>query len=379
MRFLSALITLAAAGPTGYMLIKKNMENNPDSQFTKKVVRIAEICKKADPYIAAGYQDSRTIGDLVLHREPKYARLLKEAQEVLGVSEASDEFDEINKLRMKNKAAREEITELKKKRPLVPKKSWLPFVTTQETIKSDIERLDKEIIDNKVMIAELRTKILAIFQQNQLSLTDKELEYFLISAEGDDLLTLMSIAHNMKRLQSMIEQELASDPNNVQLAKSYTGMYLVSLDAYGHAHQAAIANIHNYRSKLDDIFLEAENNYNEGIRLKAVGDSQDKAHIDANLALNKKTLEIVQLYDGLLERRIENLQISQASVQQKVSVARNTYKTLANGSMLINLVSSASNEYSLLVNFEMPELKSIYDTGLLTAFMDISERIKEES
>lgn len=354
------------------------MENIQDSQFTKQIVRIAEICKKADPYMASDNKDSRTIGDIVLHRQPKYARLLKEAQEVLGVSDASDEFDQINKLRMKTKAAKEEITELKKKRLLVPQKSWLPFATTQETIKSDIERLDKEIIANNIAITELRAKVLAIFQRNQLSITDKELEYFLISAEGDDLLTLMNIAHNMKRLQEMIEKELVSDPNNVQLAKSYTGMYLVSLDAYAHAHEAAIDHIHNYRSKLDDIFLEAENNYNEGIRLKSQADRDDNSHIDANLALNKKTLEIVQLYDGLLQRRIENLHISRANVEKKVNIARNTYRTLANGSMLINLVSSASNEYSLLVNFEMPELNNLYDTGMLTAFMDISERIKEE-
>lgn len=379
MRLLTTLLTLALTGASGYMLIKKKMESNPDSKFTKRVVRIAEICKEATPYITDEKRLYKTNFEKISGREPKYARLLKEAQEVLGVSDASDEFDAINKLRMKNREMRAEITELKKKRLLVPKDSSVPFVTTRESINKEIEALEKSIFENERQIEELKTKILSILIKNNLSLTEKELEYFLISAEGDDLLTLVNIANNMKRLQELIEKELASDPNNVQLAKSYTGMYLVSLDAYGYVHDAAIANINNYRRKLDDIFLEAENNYNEGIRLKTQGNVANYAHIDSNLALNKKTLEIVQLYDGLLERRIANLLSSQTNVRQKVSVARNTYKTLDNGSMLINLIASASNEYSLLVNFEMPELKNIYDTGMLNAFMDISERIKEEA
>lgn len=93
----------------------------------------------------------------------------------------------------------------------------------------------------------------------------------------------------------------------------------------------------------------------------------------------KKTLEIVKLYDGLLERRIDNLPASRGNVAQKVKIARNTYKTLDNGRMLINLVSKADGECSLVINFEMPELKNIYDAGLLNSFMDIAERIKEEA
>ena len=51
---------------------------------------------------------------------------------------------------------------------------------------------------------------------------------------------------------------------------------------------------------------------------------------------------------------------------------------MVNGSSLISLVNSGSKEYALLVNFEMPELKTIYDTAMLNAFTEISERIKQE-
>lgn len=378
MRILSTLITLALTGTTGYLLVKKTLENNPDSPFAKKMARIAEICNEATPYINNPERFSRTVGETVTFREPKYARLLKEAQEVLGISEAEDEFKAINKLRLQNRKLRKEITDLKKKRLIVPKDSSIPFTTTQTSINKEIENLENQINENREKVEVIKDKILEIFFEHNLKLQEKELEYFLISAEGDDLLTLMTIANNMKRIQELIEKELATDPNNVELAKSYTGMYLVSLDSYCNAHEAVISNIRKYRDKLDGIFLEAESNYNEALRLKAHSDHANSAHIESNLSLNKKTLEIVKLYDGLLERRIANLRSSQGSVAQKVKIARNTYKTLDNGSMLINLVAKAGEEYSLVINFEMPELKSIYDTGMLNAFMDIAERIRDE-
>lgn len=155
-------------------------------------------------------------------------------------------------------------------------------------------------------------------------------------------------------------------------------MYLASLDSYGYAHDAAIANIRNYRKKMEGIFAEAESNYKKAMKLKVQVDSSTVSHIDSNIALNKNISEIIRLYDDLLERRIANLREAQAGVSQKVKIARNAYKTLDNGSMLINLVANASNEYSLLVNFEMPELNNIYDIGMKAAFMDISEKIKVE-
>ena len=321
MRILTTLITLALAGGSGYMVLRKTQDNDPESSFNKRLAKIADICTEATPYINNPDRYNRTVGETVTFREPKYARLLKDAQEVLGISDAADEFDAFNKLRLQNRKLRNEITGLKKKRLLVPKDSKIPFATTQASIKKDIENLENQITENSGKIETIKARILEIFYSHNLKLQEKELEYFLISA--------------------------------------------------------VIANIRKYRDKLDGIFMEAENNYNEALCLKAQSDPSNGAHIESNLSLNRKTLKIVKLYDGLLERRIANLCSSQNSVSQKVNIARNTYKTLDNGSMLINLVSRAGEEYSLVINFEMPELKSIYDAGLLNAFMDISERIRE--
>lgn len=89
-------------------------------------------------------------------------------------------------------------------------------------------------------------------------------------------------------------------------------------------------------------------------------------------------MEIAGMYDALLQRRAQNLAEARNNLGHRVDVARNTYKTLANGSSLIGLISQGSNDYALLVNFEMPELRTIYDDAMLAAFAEIAEKIRME-
>ena len=42
------------------------------------------------------------------------------------------------------------------------------------------------------------------------------------------------------------------------------------------------------------------------------------------------------------------------------------------------IVNDGNNDYALLMNFEMPELKNLYDGALMGAFAEISEQIKTD-
>ena len=211
-----------------------------------------------------------------------------------------------------------------------------------------------------------------------MHLSREELQYFIISAEGNELVRLMSIAMNMKKIQRVIERELLNDKNNVNLAKYYTGMYFISLEAYVSAHDTILEKMSLYRQKNKDIAKEAQRNRDEALKLRVSASDAELNHINTNIKINERVLAVAKMYDDLLQKRIASLQMSRANVAKKVQIAGNTYRTIVNGSALIALVNSESGEFSLLMDFEMPELKIIYDTAMLNAFMEIADRIKNE-
>lgn len=349
-------------------------ENNPF--FQKMWNKFSDVSNAAIEYATKDTRDSKTVLEFVTLREPKYIRLLKDAQSILGNSEADKNFESIEHLRVENRKIKDNITELKKKKISAVESSINPLKETKSSIDKKIANYQEDIAANERKIDNLKSEILQIFNNQGLNISYDELNYFLVSAEGSELIRLMNVAENMKRIQQMIESQLKSDQNNVDLAKYYTGMHLISLDAYANAHDIAISNIYNYKKKLEDITSETRKNYEEAQNLRKYAYEQDIANLDSNIKINERTLEVANMYNALLDRRIANLNSSKENVDAKVDIARNTYKTISNGSTLISLVNAGSDEYSLLVNFEMPELKNMYEGAAMSAFAEISEKIK---
>ncbi|MBQ9405538.1 MAG: hypothetical protein IJU37_02235 [Desulfovibrio sp.] len=311
-------------------------------------------------------------------REPRYVRLLKKAQDILADSEANEQFEKIDELTLRNKKNQETILKLKRDRVVAPLSSYNPLADTRERIDKKIANLETEMVDNKEQIRHLQSEIMHILDKNGLHISMEELKYLIVSAEGSELVRLMSIADNMKRIQGVIERELLQDKNNVSLAKYYTGMYFISLETYLSAHDTVLEKIPLYRKRLKDIVREAAQNRDEARKLRSSASDADVSNLEANININERVLSVARLYDDLLRRRMDLLQQSRNSVEKKVRIASNTYKTIVNGSALITLINTESGEFSLLVNFAMPELKMIYDSAMLNAFMEIADRIKSE-
>lgn len=341
--------------------------------------KISDISNEAIDLADDEDRNERTTLEILTFRDPKYERLLRDARDVLGKSELNGDFEAIDHLRRKNRELAQKIVELKRKRVSAPKSSWNPLVETRGDVDEKLRELPEEINGNEAEIEDRKRKILQTMRERGIDLSDGELNYFLVSAEGDELLRLMAIAENMKSIQGIMERQLAEDPDNVELARIYTGMCLVSLDAFAHAHDSAIGNISGYRKKLESIAEGARANHEEAARLKKRAAQNEMANVEANLAINERTLEVAEMYDSLLQRRARNLAESKENVKRRVELARNTYKTMVNGGSLIDLVSQGSRDYALLVNFEMPELKNLYDAAMLNAFADISEKIRAEN
>lgn len=356
-----------------------SLHDNTNNPFFNTIWRkFSKLSNNAIELAAGKNPFEKTTLEFVTLREPKYVRLLKEAQEILGRSEAFQQFESIEKLRAENKKLKSKITELKTRRVSAPESSMNPMAETRKSIDKNLIKLLAQIDENENRIIALKDDIRSILNDHGLNIFPNELDYFLVSAEGSDLIRLMTIAENMKKIQQTIERELQNDRNNIELAKVYAGMHLVSLDAYVSAHDTVIENIINYCFRISDIINEAKKNREDAKRLKKSVSGQDLANTDSNIRINERTIEVAGMYGELLKKRLSSLKKSRLWVWNKAKLARNTYKTIVTGSSLIKLVKDGSDEYLLLINFEIPELKNIYDDAMMSAFTEISEKIRNE-
>lgn len=345
---------------------------NPQGHFQETWQDISKISQEVNE--VAGKRE-RTALETITLRQPKYLRLVEKAQDILGDSAITPHVNNAKKLLAKNEEIRKEIEKLEIEIQASPVESWNPLTKTRESIEKKIQSLNEDFLKNENEISAQKKMILEILQKQGAEITHEQLDYFLISTEGSDLIKLLSFAENMKDIQSSMETQLKNNPDNLSLGRYYTGMYLVSLEAYSGAIEEVIKNFGIYAEKLIAIKNEAKKNLAES-RMMRVGEEERKI-LAENDAINKRTIEVVDLYQKLLNKRSLNLQNQKRTIDQKVAVAQNTFNTLKNSGSLVSLIKTADKDFSMILGFSMPELKTIYSQGLMKEFTEISGRLRE--
>ncbi|WP_373217137.1 hypothetical protein [Parasutterella excrementihominis] len=340
--------------------------------FQKTWQNISKVSQEVNK--VAGERE-KTALETITFRQPKYLRLVDKAQDILGDSAITSRVNKAKRLLTKNEEVRKEIEMLEIEIQASPtESSWNPLTKTKESIEKKILSLNEDILKNENKISSLKNEILDIFQKQGVEITPEQLEYFLISTEGSDLVKLLSFAENMKQIQSSMEAQLKGHPDNLALGRYYAGMYLVSLEAYSHAIEEVIKNFGVYAEKLIVIKNEARKNLAES-RNMSVSEEERKI-LKENDMINNRTVEVVDLYRKLLNKRIQNLRNQKRAIDKKVAVAQNTYNTLKNSGSLIALIKTADKDFSMILGFSMPELKTIYSQGLMKEFTEISGRLR---
>ncbi|MBQ7607810.1 MAG: hypothetical protein IJU76_07545 [Desulfovibrionaceae bacterium] len=359
-------------------ILADDMDAAESKVFKKVWDKFSKVSNEAIELATSSDRNSRSALEFITAREPRYIRLLKKAQEILGDSEINKYFEEIDELSLKNKELEKDSLAYKRERVSAPETSYNPFVKSRSTLDRKIAEIPNKIRENKKSIENIQNTIIDLLQKKGLHVSKEELQYFIVSAEGSELVRLMNIAENMKRMQRIIENELKADKKNVQLAKYYTGMYLISLESFSVAHDIALEKIAVYRERVGKIIAEANENYRQAKALQRTASESDIQTLEENARINTEVMRVGDLYLSLLQKRSKQLARSKESLTGKIQLAMNTYKTIVNSSSLLSLVRESSSEFSLLLNFEMPELKVLYKSAVLGAFADIADRIRSD-
>ncbi len=370
---------LVCAVLAGWSGMARAEDPSDSRQFRQVWQNISGLAEEAAPQAVDPARYDKNLLQKLSGRESGFGKLMRRAVDMLANTAGTEFVDEIYAAQADIAHWRRQIASYKKERIGAPEESRNPLVDTRGRLDKKIRDREEKIADASRRVEVLKAKLLLVMQRSGLSITSEQLDYLIIAAEGEDVLDIMAATENLKKIQQTIEQEMRRDASSAELVKAYTGMYLVTLEAYAYAHTVALENItEKYLGRVDKIVAEARANKAETQTLARDAASADKANLESNLRISTRTIDVGQMYRRILDRRAEQLQRSRAAVEKKLSVARNTYKTVITGSRLIELVKTSGGEYSAVLEFKMPELKNIYEDAMLDEFKAIAAQVKDE-
>ncbi|MGS0466040.1 hypothetical protein ACU8V3_01760 [Cobetia marina] len=386
-RLLTALsLSLATLAPTltpGIALAADDMHFDQPEAFA--------TLKKA-----VGYFDEMDIlpEEAWISRDQASARsdmdeMIEEAMQALDVPELSTLRSTYRQVEDKIRESRREISELKEKRILAPdtEVSTLTRFTPTDTLREftastrgDYDLLiaahEKNITAYQGELTTLEGKLAARLEEIGITLTPDQVQVWLSSVVGDDVLTMSVVFASIKSVAQQLAELTRDSGENLEYARRYYGMVVM-------LHRMIVTMQQDFIARVDDEVLpqlqgfadEAEATTREARTLIKQGGSRES--LENNIRANALTLKTINLYRSLVSEQRDRVKTSLTKSQRELAVATNTYRTVKLSAHVADLIRQGVKTFDTLAGLQVPVATSFENSAMREEFRKLTERMQQ--
>lgn len=380
MRMVRALLVFAAVFSVGACWADESGDSFFARMWSKampKLEQALELFEKGETL-----PESRVFGEDKKSNSQKYEKLLNEVFDILLDSEFNSSRGEYRLLEDEIEKAGLKMAELRKDRISAPEESWIPFRQTRSKIDKQLDELQSDIARFREERDAIRKSMSVALNAMGLYVEPERLDVLLASVSGDDVMGLMLAADSIKRINLQIVELLSKGEGNFNIARKYTGIHMVLVDIYLHAHELVLSKIAGeYSPRLDEISSSAlllKKQAESMLASTPAGDASREV-LETNVRANERTVRTAALYRDYLRAQQNKLRSSAEKLKNDLSVARNTYQTVKTGGDLISLINTSMRTLESVYSFVLPDLSAVYDREILKEFERITGQIRKGS
>ena len=318
--------------------------------------------------------DSAWFGSDKKSTKKEIENLINSALEILEISDLVEMKEKLRRIERRIEFAKKRISEYRNKMLSAPIDSW--FRTTVKGFQEKIKLEENLIREQKKEKRETKEKINLLLSSSGLELNKEQLEMLLSSVIGDDIISMASVFKNLKNITIQFYGLSKENQENVEEARRYYGIYMVSLQVLEQMYKKFIDTIENsHIPKIDTFIKQAENNIidaNKGIKSK-LGDIDI---LKANISSNLLTKKVAETYKKYLFWQKDTIEKREKKLQKNIYTSRNTYKTVKLSHQVITLLNRGMKDFDTLLNLKMPEFAVFKSSEMKKTFLNLSLRLK---
>ena len=322
--------------------------------------------------------DERTLAERLTFRDAKFRRILKDCFEIMADSPLLDLLELQDETRAQIKEKQAKIGELARLSVTAPESSWNPMAMTQERIKKDREVLRQEIRELQNGFDRQKEEVYARIVDNNVPMEREQFELMLNAADAVETANIMAVAENLKYILQSIEEKATEKDAPVELLQTYSGTCMMCYRVYMYAVQFAVEQMDaKYLPRLLAMKEENRKLLKEARELSAQKQTEaDNNALKANIASQKRMLEVVDLYIRYLNSQKKRLSVLHQDMEKRYKVAVNTYHTIRLGTELLGLVRNTQTDFSRIFSFRPPELLLLHDDRFSREFAEVTATLR---
>ena len=345
-----------------------------------------QIRDEAFPILSEGLElfdakkdvDERTLADRVTCRDAKFQRIVKECFEIMADSPLLDLLKLQDDTRAQIRQKQEKIGELMRASITAPESSWNPLTPTQESITKDVEKLRRETKELQEAFDRQKEEVYARIVANGVPMEREQFELMLNAADAMETAGIMAVAENLKYLLQSVERKATEQQAPVELLQTCSGMCMMCYRVYMYAIHFAVEQMDvNYLPRLASMRKENEDLLQEARRLASQKHTEsDRKALKANMASQKRMIEVVDLYSRYLNSQKKRLSSLYQDMEKRYQVAVNTYHTIRLGTELLGLIRNTQTDFSRIFTFRPPELMLLHDDRFSREFAEVTANLR---
>ncbi len=283
----------------------------------------------------------------------------------------------VNSLNNKISKLKLDIIEYREKKVGAPLKSMI--YTTQDGYDEKIKNTKDEIniYTNDINIVQNNLK--KYFSDIGVNLTEEQIDVLLTKVDGDDIIQLTLVLEVLKQITNQLMMILQDSGEELEHAKKYYAMHLISIELVVHMYQKYIDKVDNiYLPKLNKIMDEAEN------MVKKTKSSRDrdrdtghKAIYNKNIEAQTLTLKASRLYMQYLMDGKKRIIEAQKISKNNLELARNTYNTVSLSAELYAVMLDSKKIFNKLMEIQIPDILPFENLQMKSKYKELTIMLQD--
>ncbi len=264
------------------------------------------------------------------------------------------------------------------------KKISAPLQSSIKTTKADyaekIEALQGENRQYQTRITQVKGKLIRQFSDIGVTLTPEQINVLLSRVDGDDIIQMALMMDVLKHITSQIMVLMKENHEDLDYAKKYYGLHLVTLELVVYIQQKYIDKVdRRYIPKIDAIMFEAQKMAGETQRLADSEISERRRRIyQKNMQTQKLTAHVAELYkQDLITSKISMINAMKIT-KRNLMLARNTYKTVVLSADLYELISESRNMFSEVSKIQVPSIVPFENMQIEKKYYELTKLIEKK-
>jgi len=285
---------------------------------------------------------------------------------------------EINSLQQDISGNKNTIAFYREKKISAPAQSSIK--TTKADYAEKIEELQEENRNNARHIEQIKGRLIQQFADIGVDLTPEQINVLLTRVDGDDIIQMALMMDVLKHITEQIMVLMKENNEDLNYAKKYYGLHLVTLELVVYIQQNYINKVdHVYIPKIDNIMFEAQKMEAKTKKLAASEVSERRRNIyEKNIQTQELTAHVAQLYkQDLITSKISMVN-AQRITKKNLDLARNTYKTVVLSADLYELISESQNMFSEVSKIQVPNIVPFENMQIQKKYYELTKLIQKK-